>query len=463
MKISFLGIGALAACTVVSPKILAGSIAKAKLSTGLEIVLLEDHKVPLSTIYIACKAGAMTETPESNGLTHLWEHMFFKGNGRLPDQEAFDKRVRQLGIKDNGNTGSEFVRYFLTLPSVYTDEGIQFMADAISTPLLEQKELERERKIVQDEYDRNASDPLFDARNLSDEIIYRDQAYRRTALGLRPIIDKASREQLLQIKNDVFVPANCALLAAGDIKMAAFKKSAEKHFSNWKTPKGWTRVKRPAFPPFPKTTEFVMVRPLIQTPGVMMTFQGPLVTVAPEDTYTADVLSYLLNHQGGQFYKTFIDSGLALSASCSYYTQAEAGEVNLSGSAKAENIVKLKAALLAAPKDWMKPDYFTATQLADVKRSLLIEKKRDMNKPSSQINHLAFSWVVTGLAYDESYILKMSRVTIADVRKFVKKYLIDKPYVSAMTLSPDDAKIAGVIDNSSSLVETYLKPRYGQK
>src|SRR5690606_25768199 len=73
----------------------------AKLPTGLEIIALEDHKVPLVTIVLAVKAGAMTETPTTNGLTHLWEHMFFKGNKRIPNQEAFNKRIRELGIVYN--------------------------------------------------------------------------------------------------------------------------------------------------------------------------------------------------------------------------------------------------------------------------------------------------------------------------------------------------------------------------
>ena len=54
-----------------------------KTSTGLEVIAMESHKVPLVTIVLCSKAGGMTETPATNGLTHLWEHMFFKGNANL--------------------------------------------------------------------------------------------------------------------------------------------------------------------------------------------------------------------------------------------------------------------------------------------------------------------------------------------------------------------------------------------
>ena len=74
------------------------------------------------------------------------------------------------------------------------------MADAISTPLLEPNELERERKVVLDEYDRNASQPGFDLFNIERMLIYGNHEYLRNPLGRRPIIEKATREQLLQIK-----------------------------------------------------------------------------------------------------------------------------------------------------------------------------------------------------------------------------------------------------------------------
>src|ERR1043166_9235992 len=63
-----------------------------KLDNGLEVVVIENHKVPLATIEIAVKNGAYTEGPEYSGLSHLFEHMFFKANKDYPDQEKFIKR-----------------------------------------------------------------------------------------------------------------------------------------------------------------------------------------------------------------------------------------------------------------------------------------------------------------------------------------------------------------------------------
>ena len=78
-----------------------------KLDNGLEVVVIENHKVPLATIEIAVKNGAYTEGPEYSGLSHLFEHMFFKANKDYPDQQKFITRTEELGMIWNGTTGDE--------------------------------------------------------------------------------------------------------------------------------------------------------------------------------------------------------------------------------------------------------------------------------------------------------------------------------------------------------------------
>src|SRR5262245_45286645 len=76
---------------------------------GLEVWVAENHALPLVTIEIAAKNGSMTEAPEFNGLSHLYEHMFFKANAVIPNQEAYLARMRELGMNFNGTTNTERV------------------------------------------------------------------------------------------------------------------------------------------------------------------------------------------------------------------------------------------------------------------------------------------------------------------------------------------------------------------
>ena len=75
-----------------------------KLKNGLEVLVIEDKTVPLITVEICVKNGSYTEDPDYNGLSHLYEHMFFKANKDLPSQEAFLNRTNELGISFNGTT-----------------------------------------------------------------------------------------------------------------------------------------------------------------------------------------------------------------------------------------------------------------------------------------------------------------------------------------------------------------------
>jgi len=102
-----------------------------KLKNGMEVLVIEDKTVPLITVEICVRNGSYTETPDYNGLSHLYEHMFFKANKDLPSQEAFLNRVNELGISFNGTTSEERVNYYFTLNKRFLHEGLAFMNSAI--------------------------------------------------------------------------------------------------------------------------------------------------------------------------------------------------------------------------------------------------------------------------------------------------------------------------------------------
>ncbi|MGB6037711.1 MAG: insulinase family protein, partial [Cryomorphaceae bacterium] len=132
-----------------------------KLDNGLELLVIEDPSVPLVTIEIAVHNGAYTESPEFDGLSHLYEHMFFKANKNIPSQEKFLERVSELGISFNGTTSDERVNYYCTLSSTKLNEGLEFMNNAIRYPLFLEEEMKKENPVVDGEFQRAESSPVF--------------------------------------------------------------------------------------------------------------------------------------------------------------------------------------------------------------------------------------------------------------------------------------------------------------
>src|SRR5207237_8024109 len=92
------------------------------------------HSIPLVTIELAVKNGSYTEPPELNGLSHLYEHMFFKQNRAIANAEEYLRAIGQMGIAYNGTTREEVVDYYFTTTSPNLRTAMQFMKDAVRYP-----------------------------------------------------------------------------------------------------------------------------------------------------------------------------------------------------------------------------------------------------------------------------------------------------------------------------------------
>ncbi len=138
-------------CALVSPRAALAqkyNIYRTELKNGLDVIVVENPIVPLATVEINVHNGSFTEPPEYNGLSHLYEHMFFKANEEIPNQERFLERGRELGMSWNGSTSEERVNYFFTFPKDSLRQGLEFMNAAIRTPLFKEEELVKERPVV---------------------------------------------------------------------------------------------------------------------------------------------------------------------------------------------------------------------------------------------------------------------------------------------------------------------------
>src|SRR6185436_16455214 len=136
-------------------------IRHAVLPNGLDVMVVENHGVPLVTIEADVKNGSFTQGPAYEGLSHLYEHMFFKANTTFPDPDDFVGRASQLGAVFNGTTSEERVNYYLTVPADSAEGGMKFLAAALMQPSFRRDELEREREVVIGEYNQNESSPYF--------------------------------------------------------------------------------------------------------------------------------------------------------------------------------------------------------------------------------------------------------------------------------------------------------------
>src|SRR5881296_47022 len=171
------------------------------LANGLEVVVLEDHSIPLVTIELACKNGSYTEPPELNGLSHLYEHMFFKANRAIANAEDYLQKIGQLGIAYNGSTREEVVNYYFTTTSPNLRTAMNFMRDAVRYPLFDKGEFEREREVVIGEIDRNESNPFYYLNlEMTNRLFYKYPS-RKNPLGNRQTVQTATTDMMRLIQS----------------------------------------------------------------------------------------------------------------------------------------------------------------------------------------------------------------------------------------------------------------------
>ncbi len=409
-----------------------------KLPNGLEVLVIENHAVPMATIEIAVHNGAFTEDSSLDGLSHLYEHMFFKANKDYPSQEAFMKRVKELGIVFNGTTGNERVNYFFSLPSKNLKEGLKFMHSAILGPLFLKEEMKKENVVVAGEFQRNESSPFFHLNFRLRKYLWQDLFSRKNAIGRYEVILNATPEIMREIQHRYYYPNNSLLLVAGDVNPQEVFKMVETLFADWK-PAPFDIFKKypiPRFQPVPHNVSFIEVRKEARVPIYQRAYQGPSTLEDMEATYAADVFSYVLQQKGSRFHKNMVDSGYALQVGISYYTQRFVGPITITMVPNPRRVNEAIVKLRQEIEKFDDPDYITDEQIERAKRMLAIEEKYSREKTSQLIHTVSFWWASASLDYFTDYTEKIKRVTRADIERYVRKYILNNHYVEGLMVPP---------------------------
>jgi zinc protease len=408
------------------------------LNNGLEVIVIENPIVPLATVEIDVHNGAYTETHEYDGLSHLYEHMFFKANEMIPNQERFLERGRELGMTWNGSTSEERVNYFFTLPKDSLRQGLEFMSAAIRTPLFKEEELVRERPVVTGEYDRAESNPFYLLGVEVNKELWYKYYTRKNVLGDRAIILTADHDKMKTIQDRYYIPDNSALLVSGDVKHEQVFREAEQVFGSWQRSEDpFVKNPSPDHPPLERSKVVVVEKP-VGAVTLQIALHGPSVRKDPKATYAADVLSYILGQHNSKFYKNLVDSGLLTTVNLGYYTLDKTGPITIFGQANADHYYAAVKAIFGEIKKFTDPDYFTDEQLESAKNQLEINEEYGQERPSNFAHTVGFWWAVAGLDYYLNYVDNLRKVTRDDVDRYVREYIHNAPYIMGVLLSPED-------------------------
>jgi zinc protease len=403
-----------------------------KLKNGLEVLVIEDKTVPLITIEICVKNGSYTEDNDYNGLSHLYEHMFFKANKDIPSQEEFLNRVNELGMQWNGTTSNERVNYFFTLNKKFLNEGLTFMNSAIRYPLFDEAEMKAENPVVDGEFQRAESDPTFWLYNDLEKKRWGEHYSRKNPIGDHNIILTATTEKMRNIQKKYYYPNNSILVVAGDADHTEVFKSATAIFESWERSDFDPFVKYPIpeFKPLTKSETFFTENPNTQNNIMMVGWHGPDTRNDLRSTYAADIFSFILQQKSSKFQQELVDSGLSFYAGLSYGTNKYTGPINLFVVPNPQRIGELMAKIEEHINGFDRDDYFTDEQLETAKTMMEIDDAKGREKTSEFIHTVTFWWASASIEYYTSYIEKLKQVTREDIKKYVTTYIKGKPRIT---------------------------------
>ena len=410
-----------------------------KLDNGLEVVVIENHKVPLATIEMAVKNGAYTEGPEYSGLSHLFEHMFFKANKDYPDQEKFLKRTQELGAMWNGTTGTERVNYFFTFNRDSLEAGLKFMNAAIRYPIYREEDMQKERPVVDGEFQRAESDPNFQLYYETSKLLWGDLMTRKNPIGDHDVINSATPAKMMVIKEKYYLPNNSLLVICGDVEPQKAFALAKKIFADWQ-PSDIDPHKKypiPEFPPLTKTSYFIKESSIAKTPMFMMAWHGPDTRNDSVATIAADVFSKVLSLNSSKWQQALINKGLASSANVQYQTNRYTGPIVITVTPIAAKMKECYEEVMNQLKQWSTPGYFTEEELSRAKAGLKRQQIREREKPSTLAREVTYNWTSTSLDYMTDYFNAMDQVKTQDILNYVNRYVTGKPYVAGMIINKE--------------------------
>lgn len=409
-----------------------------KLDNGLEVLTIEDNTVPLATIEITVKNGAYCESPEYDGLSHLYEHMFFKANKDYASQEEFLGRIKELGIVFNGTTSDERVNYYLTLSNLKLQEGLEFMNSAIRYPAFLEDEMKAENPVVDGEFQRAESNPVFFLLEDVNKLMWGENYSRKNTIGDHDIIMTATTEKMRTVQNKYYYPNNSIITVAGDVDHKEVLKKVNAIFGDWEASDfdPFKKYPIPEFAPLEENSYVITLSENAQTPIALLSWHGPDTRNDIPSTYAADVFSYILSQRASKLQQKLVDSGLAYQVGVGYQTLKHVGPITVFLVPNPAQVKEAFAALEEEMAMWADDDYFTDEQLETAKTMLAIQDAYGKEQTSQFLHTVTYWWASASIDYYTNYVENLNKVSRKDIQHYVKKYILNKPHVTGILLSP---------------------------
>lgn len=205
-----------------------------KLSNGIKLVLVPQASSLATTIAVLVEAGSSYEDKNIAGISHFLEHMCFKGTVNRPEAIIISRELNGIGAEYNAFTNREYTGYYAKVKNELFDKALDVVADVYLHPLIDEKEIEKEKGVIIEEINMYEDVPQRKVSNVFMELLYGTQPAGRPIAGTKEVVRSITREKFLSYRGKHYVPQATTVIVAGGAPMKAIEKKIETIFGSMK-------------------------------------------------------------------------------------------------------------------------------------------------------------------------------------------------------------------------------------
>jgi zinc protease len=310
------------------------NVVREVLPNGLTLLVQPDRSAPVVSVVTHVKAGFFDEPDEWGGISHVLEHMFFKGTSRR-GVGAIARETKAAGGYLNAGTGYDHTSYFTVLPSSGLAAALDIQSDALLNSVIDEKELARELQVIIQEARRKRDTPGAVAHETLHEVMFDHHRIRRWRIGSEERLAQLTRDDLWSYYRTRYVPQRTIVALAGAFDVEEALDLARAAYGGWAVAKGTVDLS-PEEPPR-REVRARTLRGDITHAELVLGWR----TVPPlhEDAPALDIAAAILGlGRGSWLYRALRETGIVTSVSAHNYAPTELGVFSISADLVPEKV-----------------------------------------------------------------------------------------------------------------------------
>jgi len=404
-------------------------VSEFKLDNGLKLLVQEDHRAPVAVTQVWYKVGSSYEHGGITGISHMLEHMMFKGTKKHPPGE-FSRIISANGGSENAFTGDDYTAYFQTLEKSRLPISFELEADRMRNLKLLPDEFAKEQQVVLEERRLRTDDqPRAKLGEQFNAMAYANSPYQNPVIGWPDDVSRLTVDDLSDWYQRWYAPNNATLVVVGDVNPEEVHKLAQKHFGPLKP------SKLPELKPQGEIEQVGLRRITVKAPAKLpylsLGYKVPVLHGAAEEwePYALEVAAGVLDGGNSARLESRLVRGQQIAASVGagydLYSRLPSLFMIEGTPVQGKTVAELEKALLEEIRR-LREEPIAPEEMERVKAQVLAGKVFERDSIFYQAMQLGTAETV-GLGWQtvDQYVDKINAVTPEQVRQVVQKYLVE--------------------------------------